>query len=55
MSLSPGDLVIEQPSAPAGPEGPVIEGRSLTRIAWDRIRRDKVAVVSLGVIILLVL
>ena len=51
MTVSPGDLAIE----PAAPQGPVIEGRSLTRIAWNRIRRDKVAVVSLGVIILLVL
>ena len=27
-----------------------VEGRSLTQIAWGRLRRDKVAMVSLGVI-----
>lgn len=32
-----------------------VEGRSLTQIAWGRLRRDKVAMASLAVIILLVL
>jgi peptide/nickel transport system permease protein len=55
MTLSPGELVTQEPSAPAEPEGTAIEGRSLGRIAWDRIKRDKVAMVSLGVIVVLVL
>lgn len=37
-----------------GAAGPV-EGRSLGQIAWSRLKRDRVAMVSLGVIILLVL
>jgi ABC-type dipeptide/oligopeptide/nickel transport system permease subunit len=32
-----------------------VEGRSLTQIAWGRLRRDKVAMVSLGVIIFIFL
>ena len=50
MTLRPGDLVTQEPSAaPEPPEGKVIEGRSLGRMAWDRIRRDKVAMISLAV------
>ncbi len=33
----------------------MVEGRSLTQIAWGRLRRDKVAMVSLAVIIFIVL
>lgn len=32
-----------------------VEGRSLTQIAWGRLRRDKVAMISLGVIIFIFL
>ena len=39
---------------PVIPENP-IEGRSLGRIAWDRLRRDKIAMASGAFIILLVL
>jgi peptide/nickel transport system permease protein len=39
---------------PAIPGNP-IEGRSLGRIAWDRLRRDKVAMASGGFIVLLIL
>jgi peptide/nickel transport system permease protein len=39
---------------PATPGNP-IEGRSLGRIAWDRLKRDKVAVASGGFIVLLIL
>ena len=39
---------------PAIPGNP-IEGRSLGRIAWDRLKRDKVAMVSGAFIVLLVL
>jgi len=35
--------------------GSQIEGRSLGRIAWDRLKRDKVAIASGGFIVLLVL
>jgi ABC-type dipeptide/oligopeptide/nickel transport system permease subunit len=33
----------------------LVEGRSLTQIAWGRLRRDKVAMISLGVIIFIFL
>lgn len=36
-------------------QGTAIEGRSLSQIAWSRIRRDKVALISFAVIALLVL
>jgi ABC-type dipeptide/oligopeptide/nickel transport system permease subunit len=39
---------------PATP-GAQIEGRSLGRIAWDRLRRDKVAIISGAFIVLLIL
>jgi len=34
--------------------GPVIEGRSLGRIAWERLKRDRVAMASGGFLVLLV-
>ncbi len=49
------------PSATAPPEavllgtGPTIEGRSLGRIAWMRLRRDKVAMTGGTVVILLII
>jgi peptide/nickel transport system permease protein len=54
MTLSAADLASEESSSTAE-SARAIEGRSLTRIAWGRIRRDKVALCCLGVIILLVL
>jgi len=39
----------------SGVEAKAIEGRSLGQIAWMRFKRDKVALVSLGVVILLIL
>ncbi|GAA0584725.1 ABC transporter permease [Kribbella sandramycini] len=53
-------LEVEPGAAKADPEavlrgaGP-IEGRSLSRIAWSRLRRDKVALAGLVVIVLLIL
>ncbi len=42
-----------QPMETLGEEyGPSVTGRSLTRIAWARLRRDKVAMVSLAVIVI---
>jgi peptide/nickel transport system permease protein len=41
----------QQPSPPAK----AIEGRSLGRIAWLRLRRDKVAMAGLGIVVLLIL
>jgi peptide/nickel transport system permease protein len=40
---------------PVGPEAKAIEGRSLGRIAWTRLKRDKVAMTGGAVIIFLVL
>jgi peptide/nickel transport system permease protein len=58
MTLSPGDLAAApEPVVTSEESVPVssIEGRSLYQIAWRRIRRDKVAMVSLGIIVLLCL
>jgi peptide/nickel transport system permease protein len=62
MSLSPGDIVaIETVGASAGvppPEGAaatVIEGRSPWRLAYERLRRDRASMISLGVIVLIIL
>jgi ABC-type dipeptide/oligopeptide/nickel transport system permease subunit len=52
MSLT-SDHAVETPSG-ASVEPTEIAGRSLTQIAWGRLRRDKVAVVSLGVVLLVV-
>lgn len=41
--------------APAIPAAALIEGRSLGRIAWDRFKRDKIAMASGGFILLLIL
>jgi peptide/nickel transport system permease protein len=53
MSLA-SDHAVETPAA-AGVEQSEIAGRSLTQIAWGRLRRDKVAMVSLGIVLLVVL
>jgi peptide/nickel transport system permease protein len=53
MSLS-SDHAIEPASGPTL-DTPEIAGRSLTQIAWTRLRRDKVAVASMIVIILVIL
>ena len=62
MSLSPGDIVaIEKVGVSAGvppPEGvaaTVIEGRSPWRLAYERLRRDRASMISLGVIVLIIL
>lgn len=45
-----------EPGVAASPEAAEeVAGRSLTQIAWSRLRRDKVAMISLGVIIFVVL
>jgi len=41
--------------APDAPEGQKIEGRSPWLLAWQRLRRDRVAMISLVVVILIVL
>ena len=38
-----------------GTETDLVEGKSLTQIAWGRLRKDKVAMISLGVIIFIFL
>src|SRR3954451_2594923 len=56
VSLTPGrgtDLL--EPLAPDADSPKVIRGRSPIALAFDRLRRDRGAMVSLGVIILIVL
>jgi ABC-type dipeptide/oligopeptide/nickel transport system permease subunit len=53
MSLA-SDHAIET-SAPAGGEQTEIAGRSLSQIAWGRLRRDKVAMISLFIIVLVII
>jgi peptide/nickel transport system permease protein len=50
------DLIDEPAPEPLdGSTAKAVEGRSLGRIAWNRLKRDRVAMVSAGVIIFLVL
>lgn len=60
MSLTPGELQVvtegDQMALDAEPNAPqAIAGRSLWSIAWRRLRRDKVAMVAGGVIVVIVL
>ena len=52
MSLA-SDHAVDTPSARSA-ESSEIAGRSLTQIAWARIRRDKVAIVSMTVVLVIV-
>ena len=52
MSLT-SDHAVESAGAPTG-ESAEIAGRSLTEIAWGRLKRDKVAVVSIVVLVLII-
>jgi peptide/nickel transport system permease protein len=47
--------LIDEPVAAPGEGAKAIEGRSLGRIAWNRLKRDRVAMLSAGVIVFLVL
>jgi peptide/nickel transport system permease protein len=58
MSSNPATVTAEhEPDAtpPSVPESPRIAGRSPWALAWQRLRRDRVAMVSLGVIVFVVL
>jgi peptide/nickel transport system permease protein len=61
MSLDPTGMtsaakaVDESGAAPSTPEGKAIEGRSPWLLGWQRLRRDRVAMISLAVIVLIVL
>jgi ABC-type dipeptide/oligopeptide/nickel transport system permease subunit len=61
MSLDPTGMtsaakaVDESGSAPNTPEGKAIEGRSPWLLGWQRLRRDRVAMISLVVIVLIVM
>src|SRR5581483_11955696 len=52
-----GDVAGSEPSAAltSGLEPKAIQGRSLGQIAWLRFKRDRVALVSVGVVIVLIL
>ena len=53
MSLA-SDHAVETPAG-SSVEQTEIAGRSLTQIAWGRLRRDKVAMVSLGIVVLVIM
>jgi ABC-type dipeptide/oligopeptide/nickel transport system permease subunit len=61
MSLDPAGMtwdvkaVEDTGAAPVDPEGKAIEGRSPWLLGWQRLRRDRVAMISLIVIVLIVL
>lgn len=58
MSLDPSSLegmVEAEELGPAAPDGQAIEGRSPWLLAWQRLRRDRVAMISLVVIVLIIL
>lgn len=58
MSLDPtslGGLVEAEETGPAAPEGTAIEGRSPWLLGWQRLRRDRVAMVSLVIVVLIIL
>ena len=58
MSIDPtslGGLVEAEDAGPDAPEGAAIEGRSPWLLAWQRLRRDRVAMISLVVIVLIIL
>ena len=47
--------LIDEPVAAPGESAKAIEGRSLGRIAWTRLKRDRIATISAGIIVFLVL
>jgi peptide/nickel transport system permease protein len=58
MSLDPtslGGLVEAEETGPNAPEGAAIEGRSPWLLGWQRLRRDRVAMVSLVIVVLIIL
>jgi peptide/nickel transport system permease protein len=55
VSLHTDTEVVDQVPGTAEPERAEIQGRSLAQIAWGRLRRDRVAMVSLTVIIVVLL
>ena len=54
MSLA-SDHAVEAPAGAGGAESTEIAGRSLTQIAWGRLRRDKVAMTNLVVLTIVIL
>ena len=50
---SSGPAVLDQ-AVPAAPGAPAIQGRSLGQIAWNRLKRDKVAMAGAGIVIFLI-
>ena len=61
MSLDPAGMTFDVKAvestgaAPVGPEDKAIEGRSPWLLGWQRLRRDRVAMISLVIIVLIVL
>jgi peptide/nickel transport system permease protein len=59
MTVAPIPPTTTRPADPVPPAAPAaakaIEGRSLGRIAWQRLKRDRVAMAGLGVVVVLIL
>src|ERR1041384_3580850 len=55
LEVSGGETQAQPEAALQGMRGKAIEGRSLGQIAWMRLKRDKVALIGGGVVILIVL
>jgi ABC-type dipeptide/oligopeptide/nickel transport system permease subunit len=51
----PADTIDENAALPEAPEGKAIEGRGPWVLAWKRLRRDRVAMISLVIIVLIIL
>jgi ABC-type dipeptide/oligopeptide/nickel transport system permease subunit len=54
-SFAAEPMSVEPDAGPGSPVHRKIQGRSPWRLAWERLRRDKLAMTSLAVIVLLVL
>ena len=55
LEVPPADELPEAAAPGTAPAGTGIEGRSPWRLAWDRLRHDRVAVISAAFILLLIL
>jgi peptide/nickel transport system ATP-binding protein len=55
VEVPPADELPEAAAPGTTPEASGIEGRSPWRLAWDRLRHDRVAVITAGFILLLIL
>src|SRR5262245_64930957 len=55
MSVRTGSRASHTHHAPTSELPPAVVGRSVWSLAWRRLRRDRMAMISLGVIVLIIL